>query len=96
MHEITTCTQGRLNSTIGPREKQCTGAHTYITTHSKWSIKLNIYLLYWYPQQNQCLNIKKKHTAHNIHRLAWDPYARGAPDNCPACPCVKTTLHLLV
>jgi len=34
--------------------------------------------LYWYFQQNQCLNIKK-HAVHNIHRLAWNPYARGVP-----------------
>ena len=38
------------------------------------SIKLNIYLLYWYFQQNQCLNIKK-HVVHNIHGLAWGPWA---------------------
>jgi len=30
--------------------------------------------------------------SHNIHRLAWDPYARGAPGHCPMCPCVKTAL----
>jgi hypothetical protein len=41
-------------------------------------IKLNIYLLYGYFQQNQCLNIKK-HAIYIIHRLAWDPYARGPP-----------------
>ena len=27
-----------------------------------------------------------------MHRLAWDPYARGGPENYPACPCVKTGL----
>jgi len=40
--------------------------------------------LYWYFQQNQCLNIKK-HIVHNRHRLAWSP-----SDNCPVCPCAKT------
>jgi hypothetical protein len=56
--------EGRLNSIIGPRAKQCTGVPTYTTTHRdkivKWLIKLDIYLvLYWYFQQNQCLNLKK-------------------------------------
>jgi len=56
------------------------------------SIELNIYLLFWYFQQNQCLSINK-HALHNIHRLAWDPsYARGIPGNCPACPFSKTAL----
>jgi hypothetical protein len=27
-----------------------------------------------------------------MHRLAGDPYARGGPENYPACPCVKTGL----
>ena len=59
----------------------------------KWSIKLNIYLLYLDFQQNQCLNIKK-HAVHNIHRLAWGPiYACGPPGNCPVWPCVNTALH---
>ena len=47
------------------------------------SIKLNIYLLYWYFQQNQCLNIKK-YAVHNIQRLAWGPYARGTPGQLPS------------
>ena len=34
--------------------------------------------MYWYFQQNQCLNIKK-HAVYNIHRLAWDPYDRWTP-----------------
>ena len=34
------------------------------------SIELNRNLLYWYFQENQCLNIKK-HAVHNIHRLTW-------------------------
>ena len=39
-------------------------------------IKLNIYLLYWYCQQNQCFN-NKKHTLYNIHRLTC-ALARGS------------------
>ena len=42
--------------------------------------------MYWYFQQNQCLNIKK-HIVHNKYRLAW-----GTLENCPVCPCVKTAL----
>jgi hypothetical protein len=42
------------------------------------SIQLNIYLLYWYFQENQCLNIKK-HAVHNIHILAWAPMIVGPP-----------------
>jgi hypothetical protein len=33
-------------------------------------LELNRNLLYWYFQENQCLNIKK-HAVHNIHRLTW-------------------------
>ena len=52
---------------------------------------LDIHLLYWYSQQNQCLNMKQ-HAVQNIPRLAWGHYARGVPGNCPAKPCVKTAL----
>jgi hypothetical protein len=46
--------QGRLNSIIGSRAKQCRGIKM------EMSIKLNmhVYLLYWYFLQIQCLNIK--------------------------------------
>ena len=56
------------------------------------SIKLIIYLLYWYFQQNQCLSFEKnmlcttnidKHEARMVV---------GPPGNCPVCPCVKTAL----
>jgi hypothetical protein len=47
------------------------------------------HVLYWYFQQNHCLNIKK----HAIHRLAWGPMLVGPPGNCPVCPCVKTALN---
>jgi hypothetical protein len=49
------------------------------------SIKLNIYLLYCYFQQNQRLSIKKQ-AKHNIHRLEWGPYARGPPGQLPSVP----------
>jgi hypothetical protein len=51
----------------------------------RWLIELNIYLLYWYFQQNQCLSIKK-HTVHSIHILAMGPFARGAPGQLPSVP----------
>ena len=41
------------------------------------SIGLNINLLYWYFQQNQCLNIKKQ-AVHNIHILSWGPILVGS------------------
>jgi hypothetical protein len=41
--------------------------------------------------KNHCLSIKT-HAVHNIHRLAWGPYARGVPGKCSACPCIKTAL----
>ena len=47
--------QGRLNSIIGLQAKQCTGALPWQPLTG-----INIYLLYWYFQQNQCLNIKKQ------------------------------------
>ena len=48
------------------------------------SIKLNIYLLYWYFQQNLCLRIEK-HAVYNIHRLAWAPMLVG-PSQLPSVP----------
>ena len=64
------------------------------------SIELNIYLLYWYFQQNQCLNIKKHalHNIHiielNIHRLAW-PLCSWGP-RTTACPYIKMTLNIII
>ena len=61
-----------------PQSKQCTKTHIYTNTHRnknyKWSIKLNIYFLYWYFQHNQCLKIKN-YAVYNIHRLAWGSFA---------------------
>ena len=51
------------------------------------SIKLNIYLLYWYFQQSQCLSIKK-HAIYNIHRLTWGPMLLG-PWQLPSVPMCK-------
>ena len=42
------------------------------------SIQLNIYLLYWYFQQNQCLNIKK-HAVHNIYIYQYGPMSTCLP-----------------
>ena len=41
--------------------------------------------MYRYFQKNQCLNIKK-HAAHSIQRLAYDPYAHGAPGQLLSVP----------
>ena len=32
--------------------------------------------------------------SHNIHRLAWGPYAHEAQGNCPVCPCIKMALTI--
>ena len=80
-YTLRTPTRGRLSNIIVPRAKQCTGPHTYTS----------IYLLYWNFQQDQCLS-NTKNAMHIIHRLAWNPYTRGLPGNCPACTCVKTAL----
>jgi hypothetical protein len=81
-------TQGRLNSIIDHRAKQCTGAHTFTITSRNKTVNVDkhyLNLLYWYFQQNLWLNIKK-HAVHNIHRLAWGSYARGAPGQLPSIP----------
>jgi hypothetical protein len=39
--------------------------------------------------------VEKNHAVHNIHILAWGPYARGAPGNYPACPCAKKALNIM-
>ena len=86
--------QERLSSIIGPWEKECTGIPTHTTTRVEklqMSIKLNILSFYWYSNKISALT---KHAMHNIHKLALGPYVRGPNDNCPACPCVKTTLPI--
>ena len=65
--------QERLNSSIGPWEKQCNGTPTYTTSLVNKTINVDQIkhnLLYWYFQQNQCLCIKK-HAMHDIHRSSW-------------------------
>ena len=96
------CDQGRVDSIIGPRGKCFLGSYLPCgtTTHRNKTvnvdkIKLTLYLLYGNFQQNQCLSNKKKHAIHIIHRLAWDPYARGSPGNCSTCPSVKTALPVI-
>ena len=52
------------------------------TTQIIYSCEINMQN-YRCSQQNQCLNIKKKHAVHNIHRLVWGHYVRGPQGNCP-------------
>ena len=87
--------QGRLNSIIGPRAKQCTGVPTYTTTHRNKNVMVDrikhissIVLIF--PTKSVFKH--KKHVAHNIYRLAWGPILVAPPGNCPACPCVKMGL----
>ena len=47
------------------------------------SIRINIYLLYWYFLQNQCLSLKTCCTQHT------------QISNWPSCPCVMMTLIVL-
>ena len=55
--------------------------------------KLNIYILYWYFQQSQCLNLRKTYSTQHT-QISIGPYARAPwAKFCPACPCVKTALN---
>jgi hypothetical protein len=51
----------------------------------KRSIKLNIYVLYWYFQENHCLCIKR-HAVYNMHKLTWSPYNRGVHEQLRGVP----------
>jgi hypothetical protein len=57
--KIAPCDQGRLNSIIDPREKQCTEVHTYTNTHRDKTVNVNkikhIFIVF---VQDQRLNIK--------------------------------------
>ena len=71
------------------------GAHTYITTHRNKNVNFDkikytctCIFIVLVPLTKSVL----KTAVHNIHKLAWVPYARGPLFNCPACPCVKTAL----
>ena len=69
------CTQGRLNSIIGPGQNSALWPmpiQPLTGVKLQMSIELNINLLHRYFQQDACLNIKK-HAVHNIHRLPWGP-----------------------
>ena len=89
--------QDRLNGIIGPGQSSALGPLptqplTGIKIY-KWSIKLYIYLLHWYSQKNQRLNIKKQ-AVRNIYRLAWGAcMVIGHPGNCPVFPCFTTALY---
>ena len=58
------------------------------------SIKLNIYLLYWYFQQNQCLNIKT-YAVHNIKTLAIGHNAHGTLGQLPTMPMLTLRRHCM-
>ena len=74
--------QGRLFSILGPGQSSALGPlsmQTLTGINCKCSIKLNIYFLYWYFQQNQYLDIKK-HAVYYIHRLVYGvPLLVGPP-----------------
>ena len=68
------------SSALGPLPTQpLTGIKMY-----KWWIEVNI--LYWYFQQNQCLNIQKNMTYTTYTDYHGVLMLMGPPGNCPACP----------
>ena len=73
----TPSTQGHL-IIIGPREKQCTGAHTSTTTHRNKTVNVDkikhIFIVLVLPTKS-VLNIKKKNAVYNIPKLLWGPRA---------------------
>ena len=76
-----------------PRTKQCTGAYTYTTTNMNKHVngEYSKHLLYWYFQQNRCLDIKSMmYTTYLDYHEA--PVHVVLPGNYTTCPCVKTTL----
>ena len=78
--------QGRLSNIIGPGQGSALWSiPTQPLTGIKLSINLNIYLLYWYFQQNQCINMP--------YRLAWCSCASGAPGQLLGVPmCCDITI----
>jgi hypothetical protein len=58
-------------------------------------LKLNIYFLYWYFQQNQCLKIKN-YAVYNIHRLAWGSFACGTTGQLSIVPIHKTAQRTVI
>jgi hypothetical protein len=61
------------------------------------TIKLNIYFLYWYFQQNQCLKLKN-YAVYNMHRLAWGLFACGTTGQLSIVPIHKyiSAVHSMV
>ena len=88
-HSVCVC--GAMWTSFGSGQGNSVHWGPYLQNHSqeyrcKWSIKLNVlYILYWYFEQNQCLNKKKNilHTTYSVHRLARGPYDRIAPGQLP-------------
>ena len=70
------------------------GTHTYITTDRNKNVNVDKikYTCIFIVLVPLTKSVLKKNAVHNIHKLAWGPYARGPSCNCPACPCVKTAL----
>jgi hypothetical protein len=61
---------------MDPNALLCSGACNAVKDGTVHDIHFCI-LLYWYFQQNQCLNIKKQ-AVHNIHILSWGPILVGS------------------
>ena len=51
--------------------------------------KLNIYLLYWYFQQNQCLKITQNTLYMTYINQHGAPALVGPLGNCPSCTCAR-------
>ena len=70
------CSQGHIYNIIGPRAKQCNGAHIYTTTHMNKIInvdKINhIFITLLFPTKSVFKHLK---TCCIQHRLACGPYA---------------------
>ena len=54
-------------------------------------VQLKIYILYWYFQESQCLNLRKTYSTQHT-QISMEPLCSQPTGNCPACPCVKTSL----
>ena len=85
--------EGRLNSILGPRSKQCTGVPTYTTTHGNETVNVDqikhIFIVF---QLNQCLRIKKL-DLHNIRTLAWCSWIFIVLAHWNNSPLVDMSLH---
>ena len=67
--------QERLNSIIGPWEKEYTGTPTYTTTRVNKTVNVykikNIFIVLVLPTKSVLKH--KKHGMHNIHMSLWGP-----------------------